>query len=156
VNTSPRGLLRGGLGGLLVSFETTVSTRRIRGSTPDQNDTIDHHELSKALRPDVLDEPVAKTGASVGTSVIAIGCQLMRNDQKTVIPDLRVLLSIEVADIVTTANQHGFATRDILVRTGAAVAGSMKALEEVPEPADDLALSGNSVPSPDLVEGIDA
>jgi hypothetical protein len=76
----------------------------------------------------------------------------MRNDQKTVTADLRALLDIEVADIIATANQHGFATRDILVGMEAAVAHAMKALEEDPEPAGDPGLSGESVPSPDVVD----
>lgn len=76
----------------------------------------------------------------------------MQNDQQIVTAELRSLLNIEVADIVATANQHGFATRDILVGLEAAVADSMKALEEDPDPADDSPAPPTSVPSADLVD----
>jgi hypothetical protein len=85
--------------------------------------------------------------ASDGASMIAGGFLLMQNDQQIVTAELRPLLDIEVADIVATANQHGCATRNILVGVEAAVS-----TREDPDPADDSPAAPTSVPSGDLVD----
>jgi hypothetical protein len=51
--------------------------------------------------------------------------------------ELRQLLDLEVVDIVATANEQGFATRDVLLGLGAAVDDAIKALEEDRDPVDD-------------------
>jgi hypothetical protein len=61
----------------------------------------------------------------------------MQNQESSPGPELRELLDIEVAEIVATANEQGFATKDILSGLAAAVADSMRALTEDPDPADD-------------------
>ena len=61
----------------------------------------------------------------------------MQNQESSPGPELRELLDIEVADIVAMANEQGFATKDILRGLADAVAESMRALAEDPDPAED-------------------
>jgi uncharacterized protein YidB (DUF937 family) len=63
-NTSPGGILSGGLGGLLDQFRNNGVDKADSWVNTGPNDTIEHHELSKALGPDVIDELVTKTGLS--------------------------------------------------------------------------------------------
>ena len=61
----------------------------------------------------------------------------MQNQESSPGPELRDLIDIEVAEIVATANEQGFATKDVLSGLAAAVADSMRALAEDPDLADD-------------------
>jgi hypothetical protein len=72
-----------------------------------------------------------------GTSSARRGFRDMENNDQPVDPQLRELLDIEVADIVATANEQGFATKDILAGLAAAVANALRGLQEDPDPADD-------------------
>jgi hypothetical protein len=61
----------------------------------------------------------------------------MKNEESSLGAELRELLDIEVADIVATANAQGFATKYILRGLADAVAESMRALVEDPDPDHD-------------------
>jgi uncharacterized protein YidB (DUF937 family) len=63
-NTSPGGILSGGLGGLLDQFRNNGVDKADSWVNTGPNDPIEHHELSQALGPEVIDELVAKTGLS--------------------------------------------------------------------------------------------
>jgi hypothetical protein len=53
----------------------------------------------------------------------------MENTDPPTDPQLRELLKMEVADIVATANEQGFATKDILSGQAEAVAQAERALQ---------------------------
>lgn len=72
-----------------------------------------------------------------GTSATWHGCWQMEKNDQTNDPQLRELLSIEVADIVATANEQGFPTKDVLLGLSSAVEEALEALAEDPDPADD-------------------
>lgn len=53
--------------------------------------------------------------------------------------ELLELINLEVADIIATANDQGFSAKDVLSALSTAVAASISALAEDPDPADDPA-----------------
>ena len=60
----------------------------------------------------------------------------MQNDNYEISAELRELLEMEIADIIATANEQGFATQDVLAGLQAAVAASMQALAQESNPAE--------------------
>ena len=63
-STAPGGILSSGLGSLLDQFRDNGVNKADSWVNTGPNDPIEHHELSKALGPEVVDELVAKTGLS--------------------------------------------------------------------------------------------
>lgn len=61
----------------------------------------------------------------------------MSDTDQTIAPELRELLDMEIADIIATANEQGFATKDVLFGLATAIAASHEALGEDPDPAED-------------------
>lgn len=71
----------------------------------------------------------------------------MENPDQAADPQLRELLDLEVADIVATANEQGFATKDILSGLAEAVAQAERVLQEDPDPAEDQPHSEGATPT---------
>lgn len=60
---------------------------------------------------------------------------------------------MEIADIIATANEQGFATKDVLFGMAAAIAASHEALGEDPDPAEDPSeLPAGPHSKPELVD----
>lgn len=96
--TSPGGILSGGLGGLLEQFRNNGVDKADSWVNTGPNDTIEDHELSKALGPEIIDELVAKTGLSA-EEVLA---RLSRDLPKAVddlTPDGKVPTEQEMTDL---------------------------------------------------------
>ena len=74
-------------------------------------------------------------------------------DKDDITPELRELLTMEVADIIATANEQGFATKDVLKGLAQAVTVSSRALAEDPDPADDPSeLAAGPHSAPELID----
>jgi hypothetical protein len=76
-------------------------------------------------------------GALGGTCDPGQSYRAMSDTDSTIAPELRELLTMEVADIIATANEQGFATKDVLIGLRAVVSVSMVALGDDPYPAED-------------------
>jgi len=73
----------------------------------------------------------------------------MQNDSPEIPAELRELLKIEIADIIATANEQGFAARDVLTGLLAAVSDSIQTL--APE-SDAAKLPAGPHSAPDLTD----
>lgn len=60
---------------------------------------------------------------------------------------------MEIADIIATANEQGFSTKDVLSGLAAAISTSREALSEDPDPAENPSeLPAGPHSKPDLVD----
>ena len=88
-----------------------------------------------------------------GTCAPKLRSATMSNTSQTIAPELRELLDMEVADIIATANEQGFSTRDVLFGLAAAIVASQAALGEDPDPADDpFDLPVGPLSEPDFID----
>ena len=77
----------------------------------------------------------------------------MSETDQTISPELRELLDMEIADIIATANEQGFATKDVLSGLAATIAASQAALREDPDSAEDPAeLPAGPHSAPNLID----